>query len=346
MKKKIVFIILLLSYIGIIITVFYTKIVKTVVDIPAVKVTTYAKSYIAMETNTHRVLSASNEKARMLPASITKILTCITCIENYNLNDIIVVSDLVNQCEGSSIYLKVGDVITVKDLLYGLMLCSGNDAATVLAYHLSGNVSDFIYLMNRTAKKIGMNDSTFENPSGLDTTTKNYTTAYDMALLMSYAMNNTVFREITSTKNYVANLLDNKKMYFSNKHRLIKGDVAIGGKTGYTKLAGRTLVSVFEKDDMEIVIVTLGCGNDWEFHQNLAKECFNTYHNKQIISKFELYFKMKKNKNYFVKKADLLVPIAYCEKIDYRVINNNDNLVIQYLKQEEVICEKVLNKRS
>ena len=167
-----------------------------------------------------------------------------------------------------------------------------------------------------------------------------------MALLMSYAMNNTVFREITSTKNYVANLLDNKKMYFSNKHRLIKGDVAIGGKTGYTKLAGRTLVSVFEKDDMEIVIVTLGCGNDWEFHQNLAKECFNTYHNKQIISKFELYFKMKKNKNYFVKKADLLVPIAYCEKIDYRVINNNENLVIQYLKQEEVICEKVLNKRS
>ena len=106
------------------------------------------------------------------------------------------------------------------------------------------------------------------------------------------------------------------------------------------------MVSVFEKDDMEIVIVTLGCGNDWEFHQNLAKECFNTYHNKQIISKFELYLKMKKNKNYFVKKADLLVPIAYCEKIDYRVINNNDNLVIQYLKQEEVICAKVLNKRS
>lgn len=200
MKKKIVFIILLLSYIGIIITVFYTKIVKTEVDIPAVKVTTYAKSYIAMETNTHRVLSASNEKARMLPASITKILTCITCIENYNLNDIIVVSDLVNQCEGSSIYLKVGDVITVKDLLYGLMLCSGNDAATVLAYHLSGNVSDFIYLMNRTAKKIGMNDSTFENPSGLDTTTKNYTTAYDMALLMSYAMNNTVFVKLLQLK--------------------------------------------------------------------------------------------------------------------------------------------------
>ena len=99
-------------------------------------------------------------------------MTCITCIENYNLNDIIVVSNLVNQCEGSSIYLKVGDVITVKDLLYGLMLCSGNDAAIVLAYHLSGNVSDFIYLMNRTAKKIGMNDSTFENPSGLDTTPK------------------------------------------------------------------------------------------------------------------------------------------------------------------------------
>lgn len=346
MKKKIVIIILLLCYIGIIITLFYAKISKTEIVVPTINVSSYAKSYIAIETNTNRVLSAKNERLRMLPASITKILTCITCIENYNLDDIIVVSNIINQSEGSSIYLKVGDVITVKDLLYGLMLCSGNDAAVVLANHLSGDVSDFVYLMNKTAKKIGMYDSTFENPSGLDSTTKNYTTAYDMGILMSYAMKNNFFREITSTKNYVANLLDNKKMYFSNKHKLVKNDIAIGGKTGYTKKAGRTLVSVFEKDGMEIVIVTMDCSDDWQFHEHLASECFNTYHNKQIISKLELYFKVKNGKNYFVKKKDLLVPVTYYEKIDYLIKYENNNLVIQYIKQEEEICKKIIASRG
>ena len=143
------------------------------------------------------------------------ILTCITAIEHYQLDDFVVINSEVLKTEGSSIYLEVGDVISIKDLLYGLMLCSGNDAANALALHYSGNMQDFIFLMNETAKKIGMHNSTFENPHGLDTTTKNYTTTYDMALLMSYVMKNETFKNITSTKDYNPTIISGKKNVLS-----------------------------------------------------------------------------------------------------------------------------------
>lgn len=170
-----------------------------------------SKSSIVMDVTTKRVLYQNNIHERMLPASTTKILTCITAIEHYQLDDFVVINSDVLKTEGSSIYLEVGDVISIKDLLYGLMLCSGNDAANALALHYSGNMQDFIFLMNETAKKIGMYDSTFENPHGLDTTTKNYTTTYDMALLMSYAMKNETFKTITSTKDYHPTIISGKK---------------------------------------------------------------------------------------------------------------------------------------
>lgn len=305
----------------------------------------WAESMIVMDMRTKRVLNNYHEHKKMLPASITKILTCITCIEHYNLDEIVVVGDEVLDVEGSSIYLKVGDVITVRDLLYGLMLCSGNDAAKLLAYHLDHNVDDFVYLMNETAKKIGMTDSHFENPSGLNSVSRNTTTAYDMAILMSYAMENETFRTITKTKNYKATLISNKTMYFRNKHRLIQeNDTVIGGKTGYTKEAKRTLVTCFKKDDFEIVVVTLNCGSDWEFHKSLAEKCYQEFELKQVVSKIDLFFSTLMIGKINVKKEDLLIPLKKDEKVDVKLYYNDEYVQLQYFDYDKKIASVWLKR--
>lgn len=226
-----------------------------------------SQSSIVMNANTLEVLYENNIHQRMLPASTTKILTCLTSIKLFDLDQLIYVTkDMIN-IEGSSIYLEDGDVISVNDLLYGLMLCSGNDAASVLAKSYSGKEEDFIFEMNKLAKAIGMNESTFENPHGLDQTTKNYTTVYDMALLMSYAIKDETFKKINQTISYNPVIASGKRLYFHNKHKLITSyDYATGGKTGYTKLARRTLVTSFKKDELELVVVSFNCSNDFELH--------------------------------------------------------------------------------
>lgn len=305
----------------------------------------WAESMIVMDMRTKRVLNHYQEHKKMLPASITKILTCITCIEHYNLDEIVVVGEEVLDVEGSSIYLKVGDVITVRDLLYGLMLCSGNDAAKLLAYHLDKNVDDFVYLMNETAKKIGMTDSHFENPSGLNSVSRNTTTAYDMAILMSYAMENETFRTITKAKNYKATLISNKTMYFRNKHRLIQeNDTVIGGKTGYTKEAKRTLVTCFKKGDFEIVVVTLNCGSDWEFHQRLAEKCYQEFELKQVVSKIDLFFSTLMIGKINVRKEDLLVPLKKDEKVDVKLYYNDKYVQLQYFEYDKKIASVWLKR--
>lgn len=244
-----------------------------------------AKSCIVLDANTNEVLYAQNIHERLLPASITKILTCITVLEHYPLDDVVIINNAINQCTGSKIYLMPGYVITVKDLLYGLMLNSGNDAALALALHLSNNEDDFMVLMNATAKKIGMKNSVFLNPSGLDEETKNYTTAYDMAILMSYALKNQTFRTIASCREYCPEIISGERLYFHHKHRLVHtNSLVTGGKTGYTKLAGRTLVTSFQKEDNEIVIVTFKSGDDWRIHTDLANRTFSSFTNNEEVS--------------------------------------------------------------
>ncbi len=236
-------------------------------------------SSIVMDTKNNEVLYQNNIHKRMLPASTTKILTCITAIENLDLErNVYITYDYIKEAEGSSVYLEVGDVINIKDLLYGLMLCSGNDAAEVIAYSYSGIKNDFIYLMNETAKKIGMTNSTFENPHGLDSKSKNYTTTYDMGLLMSYALKNDIFIDIIGTKSYNPLITSGKKMFFKNKHKLIQNlDYVSGGKTGFTKNARRTLVTSFKKGNFEIVVVTFNCNNDFLLHSELGNYYLNNY---------------------------------------------------------------------
>ena len=170
---------------------------------------------------------------RLLPASITKILTCIVAIENGELDNYYTVTKEVVEQTGSSIYFEVGEKVKLIDLLYAMMLRSGNDAAYMTAISVSNSFSDFIYLMNKTAKKIGLENSLFSNPSGLDETTENYSTAFDMAKLMSYALKNEIFSKITGTIKYSFETINGKKRTIENKHKLVKGyDFITGGKTG------------------------------------------------------------------------------------------------------------------
>lgn len=341
MKKKFWLFLFLLILCGVLVLIFIKfDFVKKDDNDTIVNHTYYdnSKSSIVMDVTTKRVLYQNNIHERMLPASTTKILTCITAIEHYQLDDFVVINSDVLKTEGSSIYLEVGDVISIKDLLYGLMLCSGNDAANALALHYSGNLQDFIFLMNETAKKIGMYDSTFENPHGLDTTTKNYTTTYDMALLMSYAMKNETFKTITSTKDYHPTIISGKKMYYHNKHRLIQSDEKVtGGKTGYTKNAKRTLVTSFKQEDFEIVVVTFNCSDDWNVHEGLANYCFDKYKQKRILSKFDVLFYASFDQSYLIENEKLLVPIRESETINYKIYEDDEGIrIVYFINKEEV----------
>ena len=193
----------------------------------------YSNSSILMDMDSGRVLYGKNIHNKNLTASIAKIMTCIVAIENGNLNDVCVVDEkTVNQI-GSSAYLKFGDKIRLNDLLYGMMLRSGNDAAFLIGKTVGGNIKEFVRMMNLTAIKIGMKNSKFENVSGLDEDSQNISTAFDMALLMSYCMKNNEFRKIVCCRSHSFTSLLNNNYTFLNKHKLVNGnDNVTGGKTG------------------------------------------------------------------------------------------------------------------
>lgn len=246
-----------------------------------------ADGVILIEKTSKRVLYEKNMNNRYLTASIAKIMTAIVAIENIDDLDkyVSVGLDTVRQV-GSSIYLKEGDKVKLIDLLYGMLLRSGNDAAYLLAKSTFGDIDKFINEMNETAKKIGMTSSTFTNPTGLDEETCNYSTPYDMALLMAYALDNKTFSKVTSTKSYTSKTYEGNLLYFANKHKLVTSmDYITGGKTGYTKSAKRTLVTSAKKDNMELIAVTFNCGDDWNVHKKLFEYGFNNYKIKTVLKR-------------------------------------------------------------
>ena len=196
---------------------------------------------MVMDNDSGRILYENNSNERRLIASTTKIMTCILVLENSDLSKKITVGDEILKVYGTNIYVEVGEILTIKDLLYGLMLRSGNDAAIVLANNIFNSEDEFIHKMNDKAKEIGMNNTVFNNPHGLDEETKNYSTAYDMALLAKYAYKNKMYRNIISTKKY--NTKSNLKSYeWYNRVELINSyKYSLGGKNGYTPKAGKTL---------------------------------------------------------------------------------------------------------
>lgn len=248
------------------------------------KVKLSAECAVLMEAQSGRVLFASNASAQRAMASTTKIMTALVVIENCNLEDVVTVPKEAVGIEGSSIYLAAGEKLTVKDLLYGLMLRSGNDAATALALHCSGNISDFAELMNRCAENIGARDTNFANPSGLPAQ-NHYTTAYDLALIASKAMQHDVFREIVSTQKTTIPWggHDTDRLLINKNKMLYQYDGADGIKTGYTMAAGRCLVASATRNDMTLIAVVLNSSPMYADCAAMLDFGFANYNIKEVV---------------------------------------------------------------
>lgn len=231
---------------------------------------------VCMEQSTNRILWSENEHEKCYPASTTKILTAILAIENLPLEKIVTVPKAAEGVEGSSIYLRCGQKISVRDLLFGLMLRSGNDAAVALAIETSGSVEDFATLMNKKAKSVGAVNSHFSNPHGLDDKT-HYTTAYDMALIASYAYQNDEFCKIASAKKATINV-DGENRFIANKNKLLAiYDGANGVKTGYTKRDGRCLVGGAKREGMQVVSVVFNHSDMWNDTVRMLDFAFDNF---------------------------------------------------------------------
>lgn len=233
---------------------------------------TSAASAILVDVNSGRVLYEQNADAKMLIASTTKIMTALVAIREGNLGDVVTIDRETTLTEGSSMYLREGEQLTLETLLYGLMLCSGNDAAVAIAGHVGGSQAGFVALMNETARELGMDHSSFANPNGLDHE-DHYSTARDMARLACAAVRDETLMRIASTRTVT---IGGRTMTNHNK-LLSYMDGCIGLKTGYTRAAGRTLVSCAERNGQRLVAVTLQDGNDWADHQALFEYGFSAY---------------------------------------------------------------------
>ena len=232
--------------------------------IPVKPPQTGARSVILYELNSDTVLCSENADEKLPVASITKIMTALIVLDNCSLEDEVEIKKEWTLVEGSSSNIKEGRRYTIRQLLYGLLLSSGNDAAYALACHTSGSVSAFADLMNEKAKELGMLHSSFKNPHGLDVR-DHYSTAADMALLTAAAMKNKDFALIVSTKEAKIggeSFVNHNKMLWNYKD-------TVGVKTGYTSQAGRTLVTCANKGDMTLICVTLNDSNDWNDHAGL-----------------------------------------------------------------------------
>ncbi|RKQ37703.1 D-alanyl-D-alanine carboxypeptidase family protein [Oceanobacillus halophilus] len=249
-----------------------------------------ANNAVLIEKSTGRVLFEKNAHNQQSIASITKIMTAIIAIESGKMDEKATVSRNAIYTEGSSIYLEQGEKMTIRDLVYGLMLRSGNDAAVAIAEHVGGSVEGFAFLMNEKANWLGMNNTHFDNPHGLDSDS-HYSSAYDMAMLMRYAMENAEFREITAAKSYKS---EDRTYSWQNKNKLLTQfyEYCIGGKTGYTKATGRTLVSAASKDGMELIAVTLDAPSDWKDHMGMFDWAFDNYDMESIVEEGPVKFNL------------------------------------------------------
>ena len=245
---------------------------------------TSAHSAILIHADTGKVLYEQNADDRMLIASTTKIITAIVVLENCALDETVEIDSRSAGTEGSSMYLREGETYTVEELLYGLMLVSGNDAAMALALHTAGSLEKFAGLMNDKAVELGMTGSHFANPHGLDAE-GHYSTARDMAVLAAYCMENDDFACIVSSRS--ASVHGNE-LYNHNK-LLGMYDGCIGIKTGYTMAAGRTLVSCAERGDTRFICVTLCDRDDWDDHAALYDWAFENYEYVRVVDSGTVY---------------------------------------------------------
>ncbi len=302
---------------------------------------TTAKSAIVMERSSGRILFEKNCNQKLPMASTTKIVTALTVINNCNLEDVVTIPSKACGVEGSSIYLREGEKLTVLELLYGLMLRSGNDCAVALALHTAGNVENFAQMMCQTAKDLGCVDSNFVNPHGLHDD-NHYTTARDLAIITCNALQNDTFRKIVSTKTInISNDGYDYPRVLHNKNKLLSNfEGANGVKTGYTKKAGRCFVGSATQNGMQVVVVVLNCGPMFEETQAMLKTSFANYQKVCVVPKNKICGVIfnKGKPTYYICKQEFCYPLAQNERFE-RKITIDDNV-----KQMEIFVEGNLVK--
>ena len=289
----------------------------------------YATSFIVIEQSSNKILEGYNYNTQRSVASISKIMSAIIVIENMDVNEYLTVPEDIKKVDGSSIYLKVNEKVKVIDLLYGLLLRSGNDAAITLAKGMNNDIQSFVDLMNEKASFLSMNNTYFSNPHGLDVNDNgNISTAYDMAILYSYCLKNPLFAKIVAAKEY---------QKFTNKNKLLHNyEYCTGGKTGYTKKAKRTLLSSASKDDMHLIIVTLNCGDDFNSHKLTYEKYFNNYNAIKVLKKGENIFDKDiiniKQDYYFISdKTNLSLMYNVNMKISIKLYDENKKVIDEML---------------
>ncbi len=267
-----------------------------------------ASAYVVIEASSGRILKGSNVAARLPMASTTKAMTAIVVLEHADLQDTVTVPKCAVGVEGSSIYLKEDEKFTVKELLYGLMLRSGNDAAVALAVHVAGSVESFAELMNRKASELTLRNTHFVNPHGLSAK-GHYTSAYDLAVIAAYGLQNPAFKEIVSAKSVtIKRDTPEDSRFFANKNRILYSyNGANGVKTGYTKEAGRCLIASSLRGEMQVVAVALNIYDYFNVCAELMNYAHENYEMRKVADSSVPQGRVKVKHTFFKGETDVFV---------------------------------------
>ena len=314
-----------------------------------------SRACIVLDRKSNRIIYGKNEKNKVKMASTTKIMTATIVIENYDLSKTVEISKKAAGTGGSRLGLKQGDKISVLDLLHGLMLCSGNDAAVALAETVAGGIPEFSDMMNNKAKELGLENTHFESPHGLDSD-NHYTTAYDLSLLTNYALNNETFLKIVGTKNYTVTINGYPKNITNTNELLGTLNGVYGVKTGFTNGANRCLVTACKRNDLDIICVVLGCDTKNFRTKDSIKLIEYTFQNYEYLNISDLIdenlnnWKEENLNNFNIKKGvsnnieiyyqtpDFsVIPIKKADKNNIEVIINIDtNLTAPVYENSEI----------
>lgn len=299
-------------------------------------------SIVVMDYDSKRVLYSNNENEKKLIASTTKIMTSIIALENSSLDKKIKIGKEINSVNGSMLYIHENEEFTLNDLLHGLMLQSGNDAAMSIASNVM-EYNEFIASMNMKAYKLGMYNTTFENPHGLNDDTKNYSTAYDLALLMTYAIKNKDFVNITRCKKYSV-----QGYTWYNKNKLLTDyKYLISGKIGYTTSSGQVYVSASTKDNKTLVIASINESDKFNLHKKLYEEYFNKYKKYQVLDKNTFFVNNKNNDNYYIlNDYYMLLKDNEKDNIKIEVHLNNDSNYLNVIYDDKIIHTEKIYKEE
>ncbi len=289
-----------------------------------------AKSAVVYEYGTGKVIFSKNADTRMPMASTTKIMTALVALEEGNLGDVVTIGPNAEGVEGSSMYLKSGETLSLSDLLYGLMLTSGNDAAVAIAEHIAGSEEAFAEKMTERAKALGCVNTQFKNANGLPNE-EHYTTATELAKITGKALENDMFRQIVSSKSAK---IGGRTLTNHNKF-LSMYDGAIGVKTGFTKASGRTLVTAAERGGIRLIAVTLHAPDDWDDHAAMLDYAFDKMERRELTKKGEQAGEVAVEKG-----TDTTVSVCFASDFDIPVVKTEKTEVVK--KLPEVVPAPIL----